>query len=161
METRKQFIGWLFEKSQKIYTDLFKRHEPWGIYKSDLIKYPEASFGRSLGLFLDKNGFELISKVERHDAYHTLTGYGTNVEDEIALQYLCLGNGKRSPYLYGAVILGTMILPDYLKYYHKSFLIGKNANTFHSFDFKKLLKVPLKDLRQVIFPTVYINSLNI
>ncbi len=160
MNIRKQFIGWLFEKSQKIYTNMFKNHKPWGIYKDDLLQYHEASLGKHLGIFLDKHGFELISKVERHDVYHVLTGYGIKVEDEIALQYLCFGNGKRSPYLYGAMILGTIILPDYLNYYYKSYHIGKNANAFHYFDFKKLLKVSIADLRFSIFSKAHINTLN-
>lgn len=160
MNQRKQFIGWLFEKSQKIYTNMFKHHESWGISKNDLLQYPETSLGKHLGVFLKKHDFELISKVERHDAYHVLTGYGIKVEDEIALQYLCFGNGKRSPYLYGAMILGTIILPDYLNYYYKSYCIGKNANTFHYFDFKKLLKISITDLRFAIFSKSHINTLN-
>ncbi|MFG6686212.1 Coq4 family protein [Mariniflexile sp. HNIBRBA6329] len=151
MEYRKKLIEWLFEKSQTAYTNLFKNHQPWGIYKEELLTYPEKSFGRHLGVFLDKNGFELIPKVERHDAYHTLTGYGTNVEDEIALQCLCYGNGKRSPYLYGALILGIIILPDYYNYYYQSYLIGKNANPFHHYDYKKLLKINIHDFRYTIF----------
>ncbi|WP_298761872.1 Coq4 family protein [uncultured Psychroserpens sp.] len=148
---RKQFIEWLFVHSQKLYTRLFKNHEPWGIYKQELLTYPKASFGRYLGEFLDENDFELIAKVERHDAYHTLTGYGTRVEDEIALQCLCFGNGKRSLYLYGAMILGILILPDYYKYYYRSYHIGKNANPFHHFNYKNLLHVNIEDLRHAIF----------
>ncbi|GAA3639148.1 Coq4 family protein [Flavivirga jejuensis] len=159
MNLRKKLIEWLFEKSKEIYTNLFKNREPWGIYKEQLLVYPEDSFGKQLGLFLDKNNFELIPKVERHDAYHTLTGYGTKVEDEIALQYLCFGNGKRSPYLYSAIILGTIILPDYCKYYYKSYCIGKKANSFHHFDFKKLLMISIQDFRQAIFSKSQINTL--
>ncbi|WP_452226322.1 Coq4 family protein [Lacinutrix cladophorae] len=151
MKKRKQLIEWLFEKSQKIYTNIFKKHQPWGIYKAELLTYPEASLGKHLGEFLDKNNFELISKVERHDAYHTLTGFGTKVEDEIALQCLCFGNGKRSPYLYGAIVLGVIILPEYYKYYYKSYLIGKNANSFHQYDYKKLLQVNIHSFRMSIF----------
>ncbi|MCK8480148.1 ubiquinone biosynthesis protein COQ4 [Psychroserpens algicola] len=148
---RKKLIEWLFEHSQHIYTQWFKYHKPWGIYRNELLSYPEHSFGRHLGSFLQKNNFELIAKVERHDAYHTLTGYGTKVEDEIALQCLCFGNGKRSPYLYGAMILGVAILPEYYVYYHKSYTIGKNANPFHQFDYKQLLYIDINDLRQAIF----------
>lgn len=151
MNERKKIIEWLFDKSQQVYTNMFKNHKPWGISKSELLLYPNDSFGKHLGLFLDKNGFELIAKVERHDAYHTLTGCGIHVEDEIALQCLCFGNGKRSPYLYGAMILGIAILPDYYKYYYKSYRIGKNANPFHHYDYKKLLKVSLSDFREAIF----------
>ena len=151
MNYRKKFILWLFEKSQKIYTSMFKNHESWNIARTDLLNLPDNTLGKHLGEFLLKNNFELIPKVERHDAYHTLTGYGTNVEDEIALQCLCFGNGKRSPYLYGAIILGVTILPDYLKYYYKSYLIGKTANSFHHFDYKKLLEIDLFEFRRTIF----------
>ena len=118
---------------------------------ADLLNYPKTSFGYHLGEFLNKNNFELIAKVERHDAYHTLCGYGTSVEDEIALQYLCLGNGKRSPYMFGAIILGTLLLPDYFNYYHRSFKIGRNAKAFHHFDFKEVLPLNFKDFRKAIF----------
>lgn len=157
MKYRKKLIEYLFDKSQKVYTSMFKKHEPWGIYKAELLTYPENSLGKHLGLFLDKNDFELISKVERHDAYHTLTGYGTKVEDEIALQCLSFGNGKRSIYLYGAIILGVIILPDYFKYYYKSYCIGKNANSFHHFDYKKLLKISIHEFRETIFSKRQVN----
>lgn len=148
---RKKLILWLFEKSQKVYTNMFKNHDSWNLTKFDLLKFPEHTLGNHLGEFLYKNGFELIPKVERHDAYHALTGYGTNVEDEIALQCLCFGNGKRSPYLYGAIILGILILPDYFKYYYKSYRIGKESNSFHQFDYKKLLHINILEFRKSVF----------
>lgn len=148
---RKQFIEWLFEHSQNIYTSIFKHHKPWGIDRQALLTYPEATFGRHLGEFLDAHNFELIAKVERHDAYHTLTGFGVSVEDEIALQCLCYGNGKRSIYLYGAVILGIMILPDYFTYYYRSYRIGKSANPFHQYDYQNLLHMNIDDFRAAIF----------
>lgn len=156
---RKQFIEWLFEHSQKVYTRMFKRHDAWGISRSILLEYPEDSFGKHLGKFLEQNDFELIPKVERHDAYHTLTGFGTKVEDEIALQCLCFGNGKRSLYLYGAMILGIIILPDYYKYYYQSYNHGKQANPFHHFDYELLLHVNIDDFRQAIFTESQRNSL--
>ena len=148
---RKRLIEWLFEYSQNVYTKLFKSHDAWGISRKELLTYPTHSFGRHLGEFLNKHGFELIPKVERHDAYHTLTSYGTKVEDEIALQCLCFGNGKRSLYLYGAMVLGIIILPDYYNYYYRSYDIGKCANPFHQFDYKQLLHVNIDDFRDTIF----------
>lgn len=156
---RKKFIEWLFEHSQHVYTKLFKHHQAWGISRIELLQYPEQSFGRHLGVFLEKNDFELISKVERHDAYHTLTGFSTKVEDEIALQCLCFGNGKRSIYLFGAMILGIIILPEYYKYYYQSYTIGKNANPFHHFNYKQLLHVDINDFRRAIFTTSQCNTL--
>jgi hypothetical protein len=150
MKLRKKLIEKLFECSQKIYLK-FKKKEPWGISTAELLEFPNESFGKKLGAFLNKNGFELIGKVERHDAYHVLSGFGTNVEDEIALQYLCYGNGKRTPYLTGVLLLGTTLLPEYASYYYNSYLIGKQINTFHHFDFKKLLHTDFEGFRKVIF----------
>ncbi len=158
---RKQFIEWLFDHSQRIYTNLYKNHKPWGVTKKDLLGYPEVTIGKHLGNFLDVNGFELIPKVERHDCYHVVCGYGTAVEDEIALQCLCFGNGKRSPYMYGAIILGVSILPDYLKYYYKSYKVGLKANAFHQYDYSKLLMVSIEDFRCSIFTKSQIAALNL
>ncbi|MDG5492669.1 Coq4 family protein [Psychroserpens sp. SPM9] len=148
---RKQVIEWLFEHTQKVYTRYFKSHEPWNVSRRDLLNFPKNSFGYHLGLFLTEHHFELIPKVERHDAYHTLTGFGIKVEDEIALQCLCYGNGKRSLYLYGAMILGIIILPDYYKYYYKSYRLGQQANPFHHFNYEELLPVNITDLRAAVF----------
>lgn len=158
---RKRLIIWLFEHSQRIYTSLFKNHESWNITKTDLLKLPQSTFGRHLGEFLDKNNFELIPKVERHDCYHVLCGYSTKVEDEIALQCLCYGNGKRSPYLYGAITLGVAILPDYYSYYYKSYKIGKCAHPFHHFNYRKLLNVSIEDFRSAIFSNSELHNLNL
>lgn len=158
MKLRKKFIEKLFEWSQKLYLK-FKKKEPWGISTAELLEFPIESFGKKLGSFLHKNGFELIGKVERHDAYHVLTGFGTNVEDEIALQYLCYGNGKRTPYLTGVLLLGTTILPEYFKYYYNSYLIGKQLNTFHHFDFKQLLHTDFECFRKMIFSEIQLKKL--
>jgi|GEM_PF-78730 len=160
-QQRKQLIEWLFEHSKRIYTGLFKNHKPWRITREDLLAYPKLSFGKQLGLFLKKHDFQLIAKVERHDAYHTLTGFSTQVEDEIALQWFCFGNGKRSLYLYGAIILGTVILPDYWSYYKASHKLGKSANPFHQLKYEKLLRVNLNDLRTTFFSKSQLKQLTI
>ena len=160
MKIRKRIIVRLFELSQQFYTQYFKRKKiPWAVDRTTLLDYPEQSFGRELGLFLTANKFELIPKVERHDAYHVLTGYGTEVEDEIAMQYVCFGNGKRSIYLFGVILLGTLLLPDYLSYYLRSYRIGKQANLFYDWDFSTVLQLPIADLRQLVFPKEYITKL--
>lgn len=148
---RKQLIAWLFKVTQHIYTTYFKTNTPWNIKKEQLLEYNPSTFGYHLGLFLDSNGFELIPKVERHDAYHVITGYNSNEEDEIALQYLCYGNGKRSIYLFGVITIGTIILPEYWKYYLKSYRIGKSVNMFYNLDYKGLLNTSISTLRGSIF----------
>ncbi len=145
---RKKIIITLFEKSQNMYTILFKKKKkPWNISKKELLNYPKGSLGKEIGLFLAKNNFEVLPKLERHDCYHLITGYGTEVQDEIALQYLCYGNGKKSLYLFGVIVVGTIILPDYFKYYITSYKKGKNLKPFYHLNFKPLLTTNLKTLK--------------
>lgn len=155
---RKQLIHWLFEASQKIYTR-FKKKEPWNITTQQLLDMPTNSYGYRLGCFLNTNNFQLIDKVERHDAYHVLTGFGTRAEDEIGLQYLCFGNGKRTPYLFAVLFLGTLILPEYLPYYRKLYFFGKKGNSFHQFDFKTLLPLDFELFRGAIFSETTLKEL--
>ncbi|WP_290626868.1 hypothetical protein [Altibacter sp.] len=147
---RKKLIHWLFKKTQLLYCR-FKKKAPWNITTLQLLQLPTTTFGHHLGSFLFKNGFELLPKVERHDAYHVLTGYSTRVEDEIALQFLCFGNGKRTPYLLGVLIVGSLLLPEYAGYYRDSFRIGKQLNPFHHYDYKLLLKQSFTDFKNSIF----------
>lgn len=148
--TRKQLINWGFEKSQFVYRK-FKKKEPWGIRTSQLLTRPKHTFGYHLGAFLNGHGFELIPKVERHDAYHVLTGFGISVEEEIALQYTCFANGKRTPYLFGVLVFGTLLLPEYFKLYIKAYHYGKNAHSFHHFDFKEVLPLSFNKFKATIF----------
>ncbi len=127
---------------------------------SDLLLMPTNTFGHRLGQFLSHNGFEPIPKVERHDAYHILCGFSTAVEDEIALQYACFGNGKRTPYLFAVLVLGTLILPDYLYYYIRSYRFGKRACAFHHFDFKQVLPLDFEEFRSAIFPPALLEEIH-
>lgn len=147
---RKKLISKLFDWTMILYCK-FKKKKAWGITTEMLLGMPTNTFGYYLGSFLKERNFSLIPKVERHDAYHVLTGYGTNVEDEIALQYCCFGNGKRTPYLYGVLLLGTILLPDYLGYYIKSYRFGKQINSFHHYDYKTVLPVNFKKFQRMIF----------
>jgi ubiquinone biosynthesis protein Coq4 len=156
---RKQFIHWLFKATQKVYTR-FKKKQPWNITNEQLLDMPVNSYGYHLGCFLHTHNFQLIDKVERHDAYHVLTGFGTRAEDEIALQYVCFGNGKRTPYLIAVLLIGTLILPEYLSYYRKSYSFGKKANSFHQFDFKTLLPMDFKLFRGTIFSATILKELH-
>lgn len=147
---REKIIIWLFEHTQKGYCK-FKKKTPWNLTKEALLRYPSNTFGYHLGNLLDAHNFELIPKVERHDAYHLITGFSTSVKDEIALQYCCFGNGKRTPYLVAVLLLGTLLLPEHFLYYIKSYHYGKRANPFHQYDFKKLLHIDFETFRSMIF----------
>ena len=150
LKIRRKIIEWLFEVTQKQYTR-FKKKTPWNISNTALLGMPANTFGYRLGRFLEGNGFELIPKVERHDAYHVVTGFGIMAEDEVALQYLCFGNGKRTPYLFAVLCIGTIVLPEFWSYYRRSFHFGKRSNSFHHFDFKTVLPLDYYRFRSMIF----------
>ena len=158
---RKQLIEGLFNHSQKIYTKLFKqKKKPWNISTEQLLNFKKNTLGYQLGAFLQSNNFDLLAKLERHDCYHIMTNYGFKAQDEIALQYLCFANGKRSPYTFLVLFFGTIILPDYYKYYKKSYQIGKEANTFHAFDYQKLLQSDLETIQSFIFSKNYLKTIH-
>lgn len=145
---RKRIITWLFNRAQHIYTNYLKRSEPWTVTKAELLAMPHNTLGYNLGKFLLKNGFDMIPRAERHDAYHVVTGYSTDVQDEIAQQYLCLANGKRSPFLFGVITVGTLLLPEFLPYYLKSFVKGREMATFHHYDYEQLLHYDLQEFKK-------------
>ena len=147
---RKKFLTTLYLHSQRIYTTLFKSTSEWRIQRRELLEYHPATLGYHLGAFLEDHDFELLPKVEQHDVYHVLTGYGTAVEDEVALQFLCLGNGKRSLYLFGVIVIGTLVLPEYFKHYWQSFLNGKRLSPFYCYDYRNLLEADFHEFRNML-----------
>ena len=158
---RKKLIARLFMLSQGFYTRWFKKQkEPWGITKTELLAYPFGSLGLGLGQFLERNNFDLIPKVERHDAYHVLLNFGIKEEDEIALQYLCLGNGKHSAYLAAVITIGTIVLPEYMRYYLRCYKVGKRLNTFYNLNYFPLLYADLETLRHTICTQEQLEELN-
>lgn len=157
---RKEIVERLFEVTQGFYVKHFKNHKtPWPVTRKELLTFPEGSLGLALGEFLTTNGFELIAKVERHDVYHVLLDFGTQAQDEVALQYLCFANGKRSKYLFGVICIGTLLLPEYLSYFRSCYRLGKNLNSFHQLDYLPLLQTELSELRKAICTPAQITEL--
>lgn len=151
MNNREKICVWLFEKSQGPYAKYFKSNKPWDIGREELLSFPTHTLGYALGVFLTENGFDLISKLERHDVFHVITEYGTSVKEEIALQYFFLGNKKRSLYLFSVIFIGTLLLPEHLGHYFNSFREGKDCAPFHKWNIKALLNEPLNEIREAIF----------
>lgn len=147
---REKFIYWLFKHSQSVYVK-FKKQEAWSITRKELMEHPKDSLGYAIGCFLTKNDYQLMPKVENHDVFHVLLNYDTKVQDEVALQFVCFGNGKNSPYSFAALLAGIMLFPEHINYYIRSYRLGKNCNQFYQLEYKKLLHYPLKELRATIF----------
>jgi len=151
MKNREKICIWLFDKSKTPYAKYFKSNAPWNLNSAALLSFPTNTLGYELGLFLSTNGYQLIPKLEKHDAYHVITEYGTSVKDEIALQYFFLGNKKRSPYLFGVIAIGALLTPENFIHYHQAYLHGKRATPFHKWDIKQLLHQPLNEIRSAVF----------
>ena len=152
MNIREKVCVLLFEKSKIPYARIFKRHKtPWEVSRADLLAMEPETLGHALGKFLAKNHFHLIPRLERHDAYHVLTDYGTEVKDEIALQFLCFGNGKRSKYLWMVMTIGALLNPEHWKYFKLSYRRGKSARQFYHWNFKDYLHRDLTYLKAWVF----------
>ncbi|MCJ8154211.1 ubiquinone biosynthesis protein COQ4 [Chryseobacterium sp. SSA4.19] len=148
---RTKFIIFMYENSQKQYRKYFKKKKrQWQFNEEQLLSFKEDSLGRMLGEFYYNHGFRMIPKMENHDVYHLITDFSTNIQDEIAMQYLLFGNGKRSAYLLGVLALGTIIFPEYFKTYLKAFRKGQNMRVFHHWDFERLLWQNFEHLKDFI-----------
>lgn len=137
---RVQFILFMYENSQKQYRKYFKKKKrQWQFSEAQLLNFQNDSLGKVLGDFYQKHGFRMIPKMENHDVYHLITDFSTNIQDEIAMQYLLFGNGKKTAYLLGTMLLGTLVFPEYYKMYYEAYHKGKEMKTFHHLNFEELL----------------------
>ena len=148
---RVQFLLFMYQISQKNYRRFFKRKKrKWVFTEEQLLQFKEDSLGRTLGEFYKEHGFRMIPQMENHDVYHLISEYSTNMIDEISMQYLLFGNGKKSAYLLGVLILGTLVFPEHLKTYCKAYEKGKNMRRFYHLDFESLLQQNFHQLKDFI-----------
>lgn len=148
---RVRFLLFVYEKTQKLYRKFFKKKKrQWQFSQQQLLEFQSDSLGRKLGEFYQRHGFTMIPKMENHDVHHLITGCGTQFEEEIAMQYLLLGNGKANAHLLAAIILGTLILPEYITMYVNAFKKGKDMRPFYHWDFESLLWQNFEHLKDFI-----------
>lgn len=148
---RVRFLLFVYEKTQKFYRKFFKKKKrQWQFSQQQLLEFQSDSLGRKLGEFYQRHGFTMIPKMENHDVHHLITGCGTQFEEEIAMQYLLLGNGKTNAHLLAAIILGTLILPEYITMYVNAFKKGKDMRPFYHWDFESLLWQNFEHLKDFI-----------
>ncbi len=156
---RTKFLVFMYETTQKNYRKFFKRGKrKWQFTEEQLLNFQEDSLGRTLGEFYHKHGFRMIPQMENHDVYHLVTNYSTKIQDEIAMQYLLFGNGKKSAYLLGVLVLGTIVFPEYYTIYMQAYRKGKNMRSFHAWDFEALLWQNFEHLKDFIAQKKVINS---
>lgn len=144
---RDLIIEKMYEWSKKPYQKFFKKNAPWPLTPKELIQYPQESLGFHMGCFLLKYNFEMQPKLEDHDVIHVLTNTGVSVPEEIGMQYFLWGNGKRSPYLFMVITVGTLFYFSRLKTFYKFYKRGQNAHQFYDLDFQKMLLQPVKNIQ--------------
>lgn len=150
----------LYTWSSRVYATLFKAHKAsWGISKDDFVRYAPGTLGKALGDFYEIHAFDVMPKLENHDVFHLLTNTGVAIQDEIAMQYLLLGNGKVSLYLVGMIVLGSIIYPEFIRYYGQHFQRGRRMQRFYHLEFQTLLDQSLADLQFAFSQkTTFVNS---
>ena len=133
------------------YRQVFKgKKEPWGETKESLKRFDKGSLGGEISRFLYQNGFELTPKMESHDVFHVITGYGTEMHEEAAMQFFLIGNGKKSKLARISAFVGFFIFPEYWKLYRDSYQRGKQTLHFSSWEFQEILFLEVKQFREDI-----------
>jgi ubiquinone biosynthesis protein Coq4 len=123
----------------------------WRTTQADLAIMPEGTLGKDLSNFLHINGLQLMPRAEFHDVYHVLFGFGTTMKEETCIQFVPLGNGRRSiPYLV-TITISIIFYPENWEDFYKAYRIGKSANKFHDWDFEPMLGIRTDEVRRRIF----------
>lgn len=152
MKIREKIPSLLVNLFSDSYRKLFKSNKKsWSISMIQLANYEKNTVGFHLYTFLNTHHIQLMPQFESHDIFHMISGYSIHTIDEIRLQYFLLGNGKRSVFQFGTILLGTILLPEYMSSYFKAFRAGKNSMTFYNWQFEYLLKEDFEDLKKMIF----------
>ena len=112
-----------------------------------MLQYPEGSLGHRLGMFLTSKDLHSIPKAEKHDVYHVLLKFKTDPEDEAAMQFFLLGNGKFSPVCLGVCLISALMLPECSREFWRQYNRGKAANSISNWNFKMLLSQSFDELQ--------------
>lgn len=145
---RARGVLWLLEKHAPLHGLLNKKRHAWGLCSDDLMAYPQGSLGYSLGVFYKKEKFEPIARAERHDVFHVLFGYSTQVIDEAAMQFFLWGNGKGSLFTIGTCVISAFVFPNKIAHFIRHYKKGGKCIPVKDWNFKFLLTEDLRELRQ-------------
>lgn len=148
---RGQLLVWMLDLLIPIHTSFYRNRKAWGITREQMLQYGEGTLGNRIGQFLLERDLHSIPKAERHDVYHILLSFGTDPENEAAMQFFLLGNGKRSPVCFGVSIISGMLLPEYWGYFKRQYQRGKTALNIGEWDFKDLLSANFEELHNYVF----------
>lgn len=150
---RERLVLFILEKLAPLHHTLCRKRKAWGLNSDQLIRFPKGTLGHTLGIFYKKQKFEPVPLAERHDVFHVLLGYSTQVKEEAAMQFFLLGNGKWSLFTVGTAIISASLFPLSMNYFMREYRRGKSATPIGNWNFKELLNTKTTDLIQLIFKT--------
>lgn len=143
-------LGKVALPSVLLYRNLFKRHKtPWNENVCTLKYYPVDSIGNELAHFLSSHSFDLEPKMENHDFFHVVLGYGASLPEEAALHFFLIGNGKRSHYPFIAAGVGFMFFTEFYDLYIDAYHRGRHSKPFVKKHLKKHLNTPLETFKKM------------
>jgi hypothetical protein len=148
---RGKAVLWLLEKGVPIHAKLNAHRVAWNLSSDDFLKFNAGSLGNALGQFYKTQQFEPIPKAERHDVFHVLFGFSTNVIDEAAMQFFLWGNGKPSFFTVGTCIITTVLFPNHFQEFKAAYQKGKQSTSIRDWNFKALLNEDLQLLKNRVF----------
>ena len=145
-------LSWKIAYALKpLYFALRRNRKAWSCTIEDMEAMPAGSLGFEVAAFLNRHGLEIMPRAEWHDVYHVVFGYETNIRDEACIQFVPLGNGRRSlPYL-ACTLVSAAFYPEFWGDFYAAYKRGRSAVRFHDWDFEPMLSLPLTEVRRMIF----------
>lgn len=147
---REQSILFLLNYAIRMHARAHRRRKAWGLSTAILSGYPDGSLGKALGEFLAGEKLEPIAKLERHDVFHILLDYQTNLKHEAGLYFFLFGNGKKSFFAIGTVLFSAGMFPEHWPYLYRQYKRGKEAYPIASIRFQEFLHENFNDLKAVV-----------
>jgi hypothetical protein len=147
---RERALLWLLGNVIPVHAKVYSRRPVWGMRREDMLQYPAGTLGHELGLFLARESLQPVDRVERHDAFHILLDFSTSLEDEAAMQFFLVGNGKISPFTLATAAFTTLVMPDKWGRFIREFRRGRTTLSIANWDFFPLLNEPFAEVKAVI-----------
>jgi len=130
-----------------VYQVLRRSKAPWKVTQEELKDYPSGSLGRDIYEFLEKNKLTLIPRAEFHDVYHVLFDFTTSMEDETAIQFLGVGNGRYSLPWLASCALALLFYPERWEKFYRVYQKGRSSHVFHKRNWELYLLEQTADIR--------------
>lgn len=132
---------------KKVYVQvLHPNRQPWAISMQSLSELPAESLGKRLHDFFHSNNLKIEPRYEKHDVFHVIAGYGVGVDNELAIVFFMLGNGKFSVFNLGAAPVALLLYPDKWAAFKRHYQRGKQYKCLDSYNFENLLSNNYQEL---------------